>query len=150
MVSILIFLLVIPLSKLNARELNYDTAIIAIRSDTGLAKDTLTVRIADNMFKRYLGLRQADSLDTGTGMLFVYTNERTRTFTMEGMKIPLDIVFINSNRAIGSIHSVSPGRESIRSPHKSMWVLETRYGWANRNNIRTGDMFSFEEKSGKP
>lgn len=118
----------------------YDTTIVDIRTDTGLTRDTLTVRIADTYKKRISGLRGTESLEPNTGMLFVYSNERTRVFTMRGMTFPLDIIFIGSDKKVNSIHPSYPEDDiAVRSKKPTQWILEANLGWTDENNIKVGD-----------
>jgi uncharacterized membrane protein (UPF0127 family) len=138
LVSLLAGLIIQPL-PIHAESLTYDTVLVEFTGETGTIKSRLTVRVADNYLKKYIGLRNAQSLDTGTGMIFVYERAAQRNFTMRDMSIPLDIIFIEGNRRIGSIHSVRPGVETVQSNGDARWVVETQLGWARRHSIESGD-----------
>ena len=57
------------------------------------------------------------------------------------MKFPIDIIFIDKNERISTIHhSVSPGSDKIFTSHSpSSYVLELNSGDAKRFNIKKED-----------
>lgn len=117
----------------------YDTAQVTVTSETGLRRGTITAKIADSPRERYVGLRGVTELDTNAGMLFVYPASHERNFTMRGVEIPLDIMFVDRTGRIRSIHSVEPGVEDVRSEIPVRYVLETNAGWTRRRGVRVGD-----------
>ena len=118
----------------------YDTVLVDVKSETGLRRGTITARIANTPRKRYDGLRGMTELDTNAGMLFLYADSRRRNFTMVGVEIPLDIMFVDRTGRILSIRTARPGTEDVPSEQPIRYVLETNGGWAQRRGVQVGDV----------
>lgn len=56
--------------------------------------------VADEPAERQRGLRHRPSLGSGTGMVFLFDDLAPRTFTMEDVLIPLDLLVIRRGRVI--------------------------------------------------
>jgi uncharacterized membrane protein (UPF0127 family) len=115
-------------------------------SSQGTPKVTLSVEVVASNRGRQRGLMFRDHLEDGKGMLFVFDSEQEHPFWMKNTLIPLDIIFLDSNRQIvGIIHNATPKREdnlSVGIP--SRFVLEVPGGYCNRTNIHRGDAASFD------
>lgn len=90
---------------------------------------SFTVELATTPEQRYIGLSNHSSLDTGHGMFFVHEQPQNRTYVMRGMDFGIDIVFVDSDCQITTIHEApAPGpTESGRDMHYSgygQYVLE--------------------------
>lgn len=72
-------------------------------------------------------------------MLFVFRERRMHPFTMTGVRMPLDLVFLDRGRVLGvlSVPAGAPGPYRLRAPYTA--VLELPIGTANRLGIRRGD-----------
>ncbi len=103
----------------------------------------LTAEIASTSQQRYMGLSFRQSLDKDTGMLFVYSEEQTLTFTMRNTLIPLSIAFLSEDLVINEIHhmNVGPG-QLFGSRQKAQYALEVDQGWFAANNIKAGDQLT--------
>ncbi len=128
-----------------ATTLSYDTSVVTVRTTSDTILGRVSVRNANTPVKRYIGLRHVDSLDTDAGMLFIYPEANPRSFTMEDMKIPLDIVYADSSGRILSIHPVRPGVSSIPSGQPARYVLEVNHGWCQVRNVQPGDRLEVRE-----
>ncbi len=107
-------------------------------------KAVVDVAVADSGVERYTGLSDHDSLEPGNGMLFVHDEEREQTYVMRGMDFDIDIVFIDADREITTIHHArAPGPdedgEELRYTGRGKWVLEVPRGYANATGIEVGD-----------
>ncbi|RZH69276.1 DUF192 domain-containing protein [Natrinema altunense] len=107
-------------------------------------KAVVDVAVADSGVERYTGLSDHDSLEPGNGMLFVHDEEREHTYVMRGMDFDIDIVFIDADREITTIHHArAPGPdedgEELRYTGRGKWVLEVPRGYANATGIEVGD-----------
>lgn len=58
----------------------------------------LCVWLADNGDRRSQGLKFVDDIGPADGMAFVYPAPDTRTYTMDGVRIDLDIAFFDAER----------------------------------------------------
>jgi len=105
--------------------------------------------VADTSSERYTGLSEHESLENGSGMLFVYDEEQDLTFVMREMDFGLDIIFVAANGTITSIHDApepgpnEDGEEQQYSGH-GRWVLEVPRGYADANDIEAGDVVEIE------
>lgn len=109
-----------------------------------------TLEIADTPQARAQGLADRDSLPQTQGMLFLWDdNPGAVTFTMAGMRFPLDIIFIDSSQKIIHIARSLPAcpmRQGCRlaaPPTDAQYVLEINAGLAAQYDITTGDLVSF-------
>ena len=95
------------------------------------------------------GLMFREQLDMDSGMLFVYEEEGDRTFWMKNMFIPLDIIWIDSNKEVVFIKEhVQPCREdtcpSLHSDKNAQYVLEINSGMAQKIGLSVGDRMEIE------
>lgn len=104
---------------------------------------TVDVRIAANDRQRWTGLSDTESLGPDEGMLFVHGEEETQTYVMRDMDFALDIIYIDANRTITTIHHAPPPPEgesySERYSGRAKYVLEVNRGWTNRTGVSVGD-----------
>ncbi len=113
---------------------------------------TFTVDVADTGAARAQGLSGRPSLDPGTGMLFIFDEERNLTFWMKEMRFPLDIVWIRSDCTIADITRNVPIPEPNQSLAQlprfspsvpSQYVLEINAGVAEGAGLDIGDAVAF-------
>ena len=116
----------------------YDRATVNIvDGETGTTLATVEVRIADTFPKRYTGLSNTSSLGPNEGMLFVHEGE-TPGYVMRDMAFPIDIVFIDSDGEITTIHHAAvDADQTFRGPGR--YVLELPYNYTVENRITVGD-----------
>ncbi|MDS0260846.1 DUF192 domain-containing protein [Haloarcula sp. S1CR25-12] len=117
------------------------TAVSACDESRTLA--TVDVRIAANRSQRITGLSDTESLGPDEGMLFVHDEEKQHTYVMRDMDFDLDIIFIDSNGTITTIHHAPAPPEgesySERYSGRGKYVLEVNRGWTNRTGVGVGD-----------
>jgi len=101
---------------------------------------SFAVEIADTAEERARGLMFRDSLDPGSGMLFVYESPRRVTFWMKNTLIPLDIIFADAAGRITRLHADAiPGDLTpIDGGEGVALVLEINGGLADRLGIAPG------------
>lgn len=101
----------------------------------------IDVEIADNDYERQLGLMNRQSMEEMQGMLFIFPEERFQSFWMLNTLFSLDILFINSNKEIVTIHkNTTPlSEQSYPSSKPAIYVLEVNAGFCERHNIKLGD-----------
>jgi len=106
---------------------------------------TLDIEIADDEYQTQTGLMYRDHMDKKQGMLFIFPDERPRSFYMKNTHIPLDIIYINSNKKVVSIQeNAKPFDEtSLPSEGAAKYVLEINSGLSNTWNIEPGDHVEF-------
>ena len=100
------------------------------------------IEIADTEKKRMIGLKNIDSLKDKQGMLFIFDNLTTDSFTMKETKIDLDIIFIDEDKEVLEVHSVKafdPNPIICSEPY--MYVFETNIN----SGIKKGDELDFDD-----
>ena len=86
------------------------------------------------------GLMFRESLDTDSGMLFVFDRVAQQSFHMSHTTIPLDIAFIDEEGCIESIKELTPlRREPVYSNAPVLYALEVNRGWFVENEVKVGD-----------
>jgi len=113
------------------------------------SSDTLAIidiEVADDNQKRARGLMYRKSLPEMGGMLFTHDVEQIQSFWMKNTYIPLDMIFVNSEKVIVTIHpNTTPMKEwSYASLEPALYVVEVNAGFCARYNIRQGDKIDFE------
>ena len=107
---------------------------------------TFEVEIADTPAKWELGLQYRRELAADRGMIFLFPHEAEQTFWMKNTPIPLDMIFINSDRRIvGIAEQAVPFSLDPRSVGRaSRFVLEVNGGLSKRYGIQAGDSVRFQ------
>ena len=112
-----------------------------IDSTTGRAKP-FTVEIARDESARALGLMYRQSMDKGRGMLFIFQDNKPRSFWMKNTVIPLDIIFIGQDFKVVAIakHATPFSETAIPSDGlPATYVVEVNGGLTDELSIKTGD-----------
>lgn len=110
----------------------------------------LVADIAATDEQRTKGLSVKDSLAENEAMLFVFDNEAEHTFWMKNMKFPIDIIWIDTDKAVVHIeHNLQPCSSELFCPtykpiDDSLYVLETVSGFAEKHDIVKGTKVDFE------
>ena len=91
------------------------------------------------------GLMFRESLDTDSGMLFVFDNIAKQSFHMTETRIPLDIAFIREDGVIESIKQLEPNNPTpVFSEGAIELAIEVNRGWFAENNVEVGDVLDVE------
>jgi len=121
------------------------TTVTAVDSETDEQLSTVDVRVADTFDKRYTGLSNTTELGANEGMLFIHDSEGQRTYVMRDMSFPIDIVFINADGEITTIHHATVDDNSGFSG-TGKYVLEVPYEYTTDNGIAVGDRIEIPEE----
>lgn len=107
---------------------------------------TIDIEVADNDQLRARGLMYRKSIPSNAGMLFVFNREDYQSFWMKNTYIALDILYVNANKEIVTIHTnTAPLNErSYASTQPAMYVVEVNAGYCIQNGIKEGDFIDFE------
>ncbi|MBM3233990.1 DUF192 domain-containing protein [Candidatus Pacearchaeota archaeon] len=112
-------------------------------SQVCLKEKCYNIEIAKSAEERERGLMFREKLDTSSGMLFIFPSEGEYNFWMKNTLIPLDIIWINSDKEVVYIaENMQPCNEtcnSINPGKKSKYVLEINFGEADRLGLKVGD-----------
>src|SRR3989344_4316807 len=108
------------------------------------SENCFKVEIASKFEELSKGLMFRESLDENSGMLFIFSEENFYNFWMKNTLIPLDIIWINSDKKIIFIErNVQPCLEEIcetySSGEKALYVLEINAGIAEEIGLEIGD-----------
>lgn len=109
----------------------------------------LVADIASTGDQRSKGLAVKDELKESEAMLFVFSKENEYGFWMKGMKFPIDIIWLDSDRKVVHIeHSLEPcGPDSCptyKPGGKALYVLETGAGFAAKYDVVEGTQVEFD------
>ena len=84
------------------------------------------------------------SLQSNTGMLFIWEDYAIRCMWMKNTKIPLSIAFMSKEKEILEIYDMVPMSEaSTCSNNKVAFALEVNKGWFEEHNITSGHILDF-------
>lgn len=109
----------------------------------------IAIEIADDDSARTRGLMQRSSLDSGTGMLFIFPTSDLQSFWMANTQISLDILFVAADSTIVDIQKytrpLSP--ENVGGTHQSRFVVEVPAGYTDNHGIVEGDRIRWNLES---
>lgn len=135
-IFLLIILLLYGCSEKAERLFEYETGEVT------LGDITISVEIADTFEKRMTGLMYREKLGELNGMLFIFQDERPRSFWMKNTLIPLDIIFINSEFEIVKIQQTTPCKQdpcpSYLSEKPAKYVVEVNMGFSEEHKVEEG------------
>jgi hypothetical protein len=111
----------------------------------GTLKTKIDLEIADNDYERQLGLMNRKEMKENEGMLFIFPTLQPQSFWMRNTLISLDIMFVNDQKEIVTIHKDTKilSDTSYPSTQPSIYVVEVLSGFAERHNIRVGDQINW-------
>ena len=94
------------------------------------------------------GLMWRTQLPDGKGMLFIFPDEKVRSFWMRNTLIPLDMIFISqAKRIVGIVAQAAPRTLTSRSVGvPSKYVLEVPGGWSEKSGIESGSQVEIETR----
>ncbi len=103
------------------------------------------VYVAQTPSQRSQGLMYIESMRSHEGMIFLYRENLRISMWMKNTLIPLDMLFIDNNNDIVSMHldAVPQSEETIESGKEVVAVIELNAGSVKRFNIRTGNRIIF-------
>lgn len=112
---------------------------------TGGRKHKYTVELARTTVEQARGLMLRKTMPRDRGMIFPVSPPRTASFWMEGTVLPLDIIFIGTDRKVLRIapNAVPFSRVPIDSGGLVTAVLELNAGEAARIGLRPGDAVDY-------
>ena len=132
----------------------HDRATVTLLDESGTLA-TVDAEVADTRKERVRGLSEAESLEPGSGMLFVHPREGTHTYVVDEMAFGIDIIFVETcddacppeaDGRITEIHEapVPSDGEDGSYEGSGKWVLEVPKGYAAENGVQSGDYVQIE------
>src|SRR5699024_7156277 len=106
---------------------------------------TLHTALADNDRERSQGLMDINNLPEDNGMLFIFEENKPRGFWMANTPLPLDIIFVNTEKVIVRIYHNTKqySKDSITSYQSANYVLEPNSCYTVNHYIREGMSVAF-------
>ena len=110
---------------------------------------TIPVEVSDSPAKRFLGLGNRDSLQTGWGMLFIFEYLEPHRFWMEKMRFPIDIIWLHNQRIVEIARRVPPPEGDsipmkLKPDHPCNFVLEIEAGRADELGLAVGQSVRYQ------
>lgn len=107
--------------------------------------------IANEPYMWSKGLMFVEQMPDNQGMLFIFPDERKRSFWMKDTLIPLDMIFISRDKRVVTIRKnalpcttvVCPTYDSTTD---ASFVLEVNAGFADTYGIQEGDLVEINEQ----
>lgn len=148
-VVLMIFLIYTNLSKKNEKDKEFifkKNGELTFLNQSSEVEAKIDIQIAQTDFDRELGLMYRKSMQENQGMLFVFPSETIQTFWMRNTFIPLDMVFINSNKQIVTIRNATKtlSDQTYASTAPAQYVLEVNEGFCKKFGIKVGDKISWK------
>lgn len=111
----------------------------------------IDIEVADNGPERQQGLMYRKSMPESEGMLFIFPQDDDQAFWMKNTIMPLDIIFVNSDKQIVKIYkNTTPYSEkSLPSIKKAMYVVETVAGFCDKFGVSEGDKVNYNYQQTK-
>ncbi len=106
----------------------------------------IDIEIADDDYQTQQGLMHRRNMKQNRGMLFIFEDEQERSFWMKNTHIPLDILYVATDKTIVSIiENASPkSEESLESIYPAKYVVEVNAGYVTQHQIKIGDQIAFK------
>jgi uncharacterized membrane protein (UPF0127 family) len=128
------------ISKIFAK--NYETVIIEFNGSD--KKVSINAQVADNFFKKSLGLMYRETIREEEGMLFLFKRERKPRFWMKNMKFPIDVIFVSGDfKIVDIIENTQPNNSlfcfGFKPKRPAKYVVETKAGFCKKHGIKIGD-----------
>ena len=101
----------------------------------------IDIEIAEDERERTQGLMFRRGMQENQGMLFIFAREEFQSFWMRNTEISLDIIFVNSNEEIVTIHKNTEtfSDNSYPSTRPAIYVVEVVAGYTSKYGIEVGD-----------
>jgi uncharacterized membrane protein (UPF0127 family) len=114
-----------------------------------LGAQEMATEVALTGLEQQTGMMFRTNLAENEGMLFVFGQPHRASFWMKNTLVPLSGAYLDSDGVILEIHDMKPRDEtSIEASHDNIrFVLETKAGWFQRNNVSVGAVVRSESGS---
>jgi uncharacterized membrane protein (UPF0127 family) len=125
-----------------------DDGRLTFSKEDGKPITHIAIEIADDERARTQGLMGRKILQRDHGMLFVFQDEEERSFWMVNTPLPLDIIYVNSEKKIVKIQAnTTPFSDaSLPSEKPAQYTIEVNAGFCNQYGIQEGDVVDWVRK----
>jgi uncharacterized membrane protein (UPF0127 family) len=119
---------------------------VTILDSLGKERVKIDAEFADTEYDRQRGLMFRKTMQETQGMLFIFPVEEMQSFWMRNTYIPLDMLFIDANKKIVTIHKNTKtlSDQSYPSTAPSKYVLEVVGGFCDRHGVVVGDVVDWK------
>jgi uncharacterized membrane protein (UPF0127 family) len=108
-----------------------------------IGNKTFTLEIANKNEDRFRGLMYRDAMPADHGMIFVFPDVAPRSFWMKNTRIPLDILYLDENGTVVSIHQMQPYvLTGTHSDAPAKYAIELNAGAAAAAGVHASDHLS--------
>lgn len=116
------------------------TRNVTFLNSSGASITTIDVAVADDDAERSAGLMDVNQLPSDKGMLFIFEDQKPRSFWMANTPLSLDIIFVNEDMEIVRIHhNTQPFTENnFTSGDPAKYVVEVNGGFCVSHDIQEG------------
>ena len=114
-----------------------------------LGAHELVTEIARTPVEHQVGMMWRTNMAEMEGMIFIFDAPDRRSFWMRNTLVPLDIAYIAPDGTLLEVHAAQPRNETPlpSDSDRVQFVLETRQGWFQRNNVKPGMLIRTEKGS---
>jgi uncharacterized membrane protein (UPF0127 family) len=104
-----------------------------------IGNQQFTLELALTPSEQETGLMHRDHLDADHGMLFIFSDEKERTFWNHDVSFPLDLVFLDAGQRVVSIKRLETYSEKdVSSDVPAEYAIELNAGMANQTGLKIG------------
>jgi len=105
----------------------------------------LDLEIAETEYETQTGLMYRHSMEDNQAMLFIFKETKPRSFYMKNTEFSIDILFINNNKEIVTIHKKAKpyDKSSLPSEGPIKYVLEINAGLSDVWGLKKGDLVAW-------
>jgi len=123
-----------------------DGELTFLNSDKTETLQNIDIEIVSDTKGITQGLMYRKSMDENRGMLFLMPEMGPQSFWMKNTHIPLDIIFINHNKQIVTIHknTMPLSEKGLPSSQNAKYVLEVNGGYSDKFGVKKGDFVQWK------
>ena len=116
-----------------------ETKDLEIKKDSGQIV-VINTELAKTEEEQMYGFMNRKNIPDGTGMLFIFKDDRIASFWMKNTPTPLSIACIDYSGKIKDIFDMTPfSLATIVSTGYVRYALEVPQGWFEKNGVKVGD-----------
>lgn len=134
-------LLVLPLFLMSCAS-RHEGLTKVVLSSTGGDDIVLWVEVADDPAEQARGLMERTELPEDQGMLFIFEESQPLSFWMKNTKMPLDVLFFDSDGTFVSAQAMNPCQRdpcaTYPSQGRAKYALEVNAGFASTHGVGEG------------
>jgi len=119
--------------------------------DVPIGSRTFQLEVAKTPPDREKGLMERDSMPADHGMLFVFDKEEPLNFWMKNTRFSLDIIYLDHNDKVVSIHQMQKyDLTDVSSDFPAQFAIELNLGATNAAGIHVGDVVAIPKSATAP